>query len=131
MHTKIFDSSSVNKKSMVTIHSRSRRRLSFDPRSFAKERGINEGDSVCRPCRDDVRRCVKNPMYKPRWEKSTQSVKCCILHCNNYSFAMSKLDINEKLAVAIQQCGLSCNSSTIPTPTPLCKEHYHVIYKKA
>ena len=53
---------------------------STQARSVVSEYGITQNDTVCRPCRDDIRRVVANPDLKPRWRKE-QEKKCCVKDC--------------------------------------------------
>ena len=43
---------------------------------------------ICRPCRDDISRLVKNQQYIPRWTKATQKT-CCIPGCNATAYLPS------------------------------------------
>ena len=86
---------------------------------------------VCRPYRHDVTRVLLNPCYVPRWRKGTASSKssnCCVVNCNNTVFAVSAVATSDELQNAFDSTGLKCASEVIPTPTPLCKHHYHVVY---
>ena len=85
--------------------------------------GIREHDLVCRPCRDEIHRIEQHPNHVPRWEKRmSTSVLCCVHSCNNTCFAHSKVD-------AEQLEGIKFDGDTIPSPAPLCHQHYYAIYK--
>ncbi len=45
--------------------------------------GIDEHSPICRACRDDVSRVVRNPAFTPRWKKEEKKDECIILTCNN------------------------------------------------
>ena len=84
---------------------------------------------VCRPCRHDVTRVLANPCYVPRWRKGKTSAKnstCCILGCS--SVTLSAVGSTSEVHHAFESMGLKCSSEVIPTPTPLCKYHYHLTY---
>ena len=84
---------------------------------------------VCRPCRHDVTRVLANPCYVPRWRKGKTSAKnstCCILGCR--SVTLSAVGSTSEVHHAFESMGLKCSSEVIPTPTPLCKYHYHLTY---
>ena len=84
--------------------------------------GLTDQCPVCRLCRDDIGRMVKNPDTKPRWEKNERKENCCIPMCGNVSFTISKIASSEQVS-HIFQC------DTLPHPTPLCKQHYHNVYE--
>ena len=77
---------------------------------------------VCRLCRDDIDRMVKNPDIKLRWEKGERRANCCIPMCNNTSFTLSKIASSEQIS-HIFQC------ENVQYPTPLCQQHYHFVYE--
>ena len=43
-------------------------------------------------------------------------------------FAASAVATRDELQHAFDSTGLKCGSKVIPTPTPLRKHHYHVVY---
>ena len=80
---------------------------------------------VCRLCRDDIGRMVKNPDIKPRWEKGERRASLCVailhLHCQ-------KLPLVSKYHIYLFQC----ENVQYPTPLcqpPLCQRHYHFVYE--
>ena len=86
---------------------------------------------ICRPCRDDVRRVLANPNHVPRWKKgknSSNSSNCCVLGCSSVTLSAVSNTSQAELQHAFQRTGLQCSSEVIPTPTPLCKHHYHLVY---
>ena len=86
---------------------------------------------TCRPCRDDISRLVKNQQYIPRWTKATQKT-CCVPGCNETIFAHAKMASQAKLLSIVNRNGQSMHESQIfPTPTPLCKVHYHMVYNES
>ena len=65
---------------------------------------------------------VKNPHIKPRWEKRERKENCCIPMCSNVSFTLSKITCSEQISQMFQ-------CETVPHPTPLCQQHYHIVYE--
>ena len=94
---------------------------------IAKSLHIWPDKRVCRPCKDDITRLVKNPSHTPRWGKKS-GVKCRMPECDVPSFTQSKIASQEQLNVISHTIGCSVPSN-IPTPTPLCKHHDYLIYK--
>ena len=82
---------------------------------------------VCRPCRQDVSRVIADHSYVPRWRKEREKV-CCISDCNESVFACSRMANSETLRSAMDAAGVECSVNDLPEPTPLCKQHYHMIY---
>ena len=83
---------------------------------------------VCRSCRDDVTRVLSNSSHVPKWRKvgvETSDIYCCVKHCTHYSFTQTNMGSSDELK-HVQQIEFAYD--TIPTPTPLCKSHYHVLY---
>ena len=76
---------------------------------------------VCRLCRDDISRLVKSPHIIPRWEKTGRKLNCCVPMCTSTSFSTTQIASDEEIAHI-----LSCEN--LPHPTPLCKQHYHLVY---
>ena len=65
------------------------------------------------------------------WRKdkaSSKSSNCCVVNCNNAVFPASAVATSDELQHAFDSTGLKCGSEVIPTPTPLRKHHYHVVY---
>ena len=63
----------------------------------------------------------------PRWRKSTDKRECCIHQCSNEVFA-SLNKTSEQVQDAAESSGLKC-PPTVPIPAPMCKHHYHLVYK--
>ena len=93
---------------------------------IAKSIHIWPDKCICRPCKDDITRLVKNPSHTPRWEKQS-SMKCCMLGCDVPSFVQSKIASQEELNSVAHTTGCTLPSD-VPIPTPLCKHHYHLTY---
>ena len=96
-------------------------------RSYVLSLQVPSACLICRPCRDDVTRVLANPCHVPRWRKGktcTKSSNCCVLGCSSVTFAASTTQVQE----AFENTGLKCSSEVIPTPAPLCKYHYHIVY---
>ena len=86
---------------------------------------------ICCLCRDDVTRILANPSHVPRWKKgknSSNSSNCCVLGCSSVSLSAVSSTFQDELQHAFQRMGLQCSSEVIPTPTPLWKYHYHLVY---
>ena len=96
---------------------------------------VSSASPVCRPCRHDVTRALANPCFIPRWRKDTSKVSsnssdCCVVDCSNIVFALSAVATSDEVQHAFDNIGLKCGSKAIPTPTPLCKYHYHLVYRE-
>lgn len=92
------------------------------------KKGIKPTNLVCPPCRDDVRRVVVNPTHVPRWEKKKQHIKCCVKGCSELHFVLSKKTDTDKLNTIFAENRLQTEGDIIPIPTPLCKQHYYIVY---
>ena len=91
--------------------------------------GITPDDTVCRPCRDDIRRVTANPSYSPRWKKINHNViKCFVKGCPDVCFAHSKVTDIDRLRQILEDTSLQIEGDTIPFPTPLCHHHYYTVY---
>ena len=79
---------------------------------------------VCRPCRQDVTRVVADPSHTPRWERGRTNSKspCCVLNCTTLSFA------HATISTGGLPPDIKFMTHPLPTPTPLCKHHYHAVY---
>ena len=60
--------------------------------------------------------------------RASKSSNCCTVAYYNVVFAASAVATSNELQHAFDSTGLKCCSEVIPTPTPLCKHHYHVVY---
>ncbi len=87
--------------------------------------GVDAQSPVCRACRDDVSRLVKNSAFTPRWEKEKQYETCVIQSCNGKDLHYSHTITSDELIAF----GLDI-PDVIPTPFPLCKHHYYTVKKK-
>ena len=79
---------------------------------------------VCFPCRQDVTCAVADPSHTPGWERGRTNSKspCCVLNCTALSFALATIS-----AGALPP-DIKFMTHPLPTPTPLCKHHYHAVY---
>ena len=96
---------------------------------FMTQRGITGEQSICYPCRSDIRRVIQNPGYTPRWNKQHPMKSCYIKDCKENVFVTSNMADTEELKCTLNECSFECTSSTVPIPTPHCKHHCHVTYK--
>jgi hypothetical protein len=72
---------------------------------------------VCRLCRDDIGRLIKDPHIRPRWEKANTEKKCCVVMCTNTCFSVSRVGTREQIADVLNLYMTRCNQST-PTVVP-------------
>ena len=87
--------------------------------------GMSADSLVCRPCRQDVTRVVTDPGHTPRWGRDVETKSknlCSVLNCTKISFAHAAISTGE-----LPQ-GIQFRTKPTPTPTPLCKHHYHAVY---
>ena len=63
------------------------------------------------------------------WVGSLEIQCMCIDNCRDVSFVSSHI-VNSKSeeALTIYIANLKCSIPVIPNPTPLCKQHYHMLY---
>jgi len=83
---------------------------------------LSKQSLVCRLCRDDISKVVRNPAHTPRWVKVARKTNCCVPTCSRSAFVHSKIASSEQTRNI-----LKCECVVIPYPTPLCKQHYHVV----
>ncbi len=80
---------------------------------------------VCKPCRDDISKCLVDTSHIPRWGKKTAKTrKCIIVNCDKAADHSTSLFTD--LQMMTQQAGLQFD--TLSVPTLLCNSHYHVLY---
>ena len=102
-------------------------------RAYVLSLQVTPESLVCRPCRDDVTRVLANSKYIPRWAKGSCSSArnthdCCVHNCKGAAFVSTTLGNSDQMKHAFISTGIKCSHEIIPTPTPLCKYHYHVLY---
>ena len=100
---------------------------SDDARRYVESLNVPADGLICQTCRKDITKVLSDSMFVPRWKKSNDKRECCIQQCSNTVFA-SLHKTSEQVQSAIQSGGLKCSLSTVPTPAPLCKHHYHLVY---
>ena len=86
---------------------------------------------VCKACRSDITRVLKDDSYIPRWQKfadQTVSGKCCVVQCHENAI-YSNIGMHCDLPTFFSEASLLCKFNSIPTPTPLCRHHYNIVYK--
>ena len=84
---------------------------------------------VCRSCSDDIVWVLANQAYIPRWRKGRVegcSNYCSVKDCNSILFTQTSLCSSSDDLKIIH--GVEFTTDCIPIPTPLCKNHYHVLY---
>ncbi len=104
---------------------------SEEARTLAFSLKVAPDSLVCSASRKDITRVLADSTYKPRWEKlkeSSKSTTCCIAQCTEIAFALLHR-ARDELQSTLETTGLKCSISEIPTPTPLCQRHYHLVYK--
>ena len=69
---------------------------------------------------------LRDPVHVPGWRRETKR-ECCIDNCRDISFVSSHI-VNSKYEEALTIANLKCSIPVIPNPTPLCKQHYHMLY---
>ncbi len=95
---------------------------------LAKSLSVELHKPICRPCRDDISRLLRNPEHQPRWKKQGNT-SCCLPGCSEPVFAHSRVASGDQLHSIAHTIGCSPLSvQNIPIPAPLCKVHYHLIY---
>ena len=85
---------------------------------------LTQQSYICRLCRDDITKMIKNPGYVPRWAREERKGHCCIPSCTNAAFVKSKIATIEETT---QILNLD-KGDDVPFPTPMCKRHYHKVY---
>ena len=100
---------------------------SVEALDFVMKKGLKKDSVVCLPCRADIRRVLRDPSHKPRWDKKISVEGCCIKICSEEVFANSHMADVEVIQSILSECGLDCQN--VPIPTPLCKHHYYEVYK--
>ena len=86
---------------------------------------LSSDQTVCQACRGDIRRLIQNPDHVPRWTRQKTHTQCCVPGCKETLFTQTQIVSEEQISLAL---GISI-TPPIPIPTPLCKGHYHTIYK--
>ena len=72
---------------------------------------------VCRLCRDDIGRMIRNPHMRPRWKRVEKiEKKCCIPACTDTCYSVLRVRTEEQVANLLE-----CES--LPYPKPLCQHH--------
>ena len=66
---------------------------------------------VCKACRSDI-----------------TSGKCCVVQCHENAIS-SNIGMHCDLPRLFSEASLLCKFNSIPTPTPLCRHHYNIVYK--
>ena len=79
---------------------------------------------MCRLCRDDIGRLIKDPHIRPRWEREkTEKLEkqCCVPACTDTCFSVLRVGTGEQVANILEY-------ESLPYPTPLCQRHYYMVY---
>ena len=72
---------------------------SKEAHSLALSFQVQTDSHVCRPCRDDLDRILRDPVHVPRLRKETKR-ECCIDNCRDISFVSSHI-VNSKYEEAL------------------------------
>ena len=93
-------------------------------RHFVLSQQLNLDSLICKPCRNDISKCLADPHHSPRWKKSTLKGVCCIFECSDMAeHNCSKFSETDK--DVLQKCAIKCKTNVIPDPMPLCTGHYN------
>jgi hypothetical protein len=90
--------------------------------------GMPDSAVVCKPCRGDINKLLKDGTYIPRWKRNKGIQQCCISECSEAGQIMSNMLIHN-LTETLTSLQLTTKSSQLSTPTPFCTRHYNIIYK--
>ena len=96
-----------------------------EARSFVHRLKISANESACR------REVIDDSSYKLRWEKPVREYHCFVDLCTDSVFVSLYKVSSAQLCESFKTAGLKCSSLNFPTPLPLCKHHYHTVYKIA
>ena len=103
---------------------------SDDAQKYILAQGIPEGEFVCQICRKDITEVISDSSFKLRWFKLQGcSRKCGVRECNTNVFTSLNQGSCEQIAEVFATLRLQSSTPTISLPLPLCKQHYHVVYK--
>ena len=102
-------------------------------RTLAATWQVTSDSLVCKPCRDDISKCLANTTHTPRWKVNVDNTsitkcKCIISDCSKDMDHTCRLYSGDELKSLLAKSGLQCLSTNVPIPTPLHKHHYHIIY---
>lgn len=96
-------------------------------KSLSRQLNVMPNEVVCRACRDDISRVVKDPEHTPRWKKREEE-NCSMSGCREMVFTKTNVATEEQLNSIANRLGYSTGKFHLPTP--LCKMHYHLIYRE-
>ena len=84
---------------------------------------------VCQACRQDITKVLSSDSFVPRWQKVEEKANktCSVKNCTDKVFASLHKATETDIEKAFDTCNLQ-SLDPIPTPTPLCKHHYHTVY---
>jgi len=88
---------------------------------YASSHHIASDCLVCRPCRHEISRVLKNPQLTSRWNKD--KVRGCCTMCDKPVFSTMKQAPDQD---CLRELGIDA-CLDIPVPTPLCQQHYFAI----
>ena len=94
-------------------------------RQLALSLNISEHSPVCRPCRNDITRLIRDPDHHPRWEKRIIS-ECIIPECKNSFFSKCSIPLDD-IVKCLRLAGENIPSK-VEIPAAFCKHHYHMVY---
>ena len=89
---------------------------------------VPRGGVVCITCRRDISRVLSDPNHTPRWIQPSRKTACCVDGCREVVFS-SLLRSSIHINATFNDLGFKSTVSPIPNPIPLCKHHYHKVYR--
>ena len=103
---------------------------SDDARKYILALDVPKGGLICQPCRKDITKVISDSAFMPRWLKLHDcKKKCSVQGCKSDVFTSLRQGSCEQITKAFTLLGLKTSTPTISVPLPLCKQHYHAVYK--
>ena len=100
---------------------------SDDARKYILALDVPKGGLICQPCRKDK---YSDSAFMPILLKLYDcNKKCSVQGCKSDLFTSLRQGSCEQITKAFTLLGLKTSTPTIPVPLPLCKQHYHAVYK--
>ena len=103
---------------------------SDDARKYILALDVPKGGLICQPCRKDITKVISDSAFMPRWLKLHDcKKKSSVQGCKSDVFTSLRQGSCEQITKAFTLLGLKTSTPTISVPLPLCKQHYHAVYK--